>query len=88
MLNREGKKNNCLSALLAAYCGSAVRENVPGGSLPVTDTAYTPGLKLPVGQQWNTNIYTHFMADNIENDLGRFLTVCKWNMTLIDIKLC
>lgn len=53
---------------LATNCGSAV--NVPGGSLPVTDTAYTPGLKLPVRQQWNTNMYTHFMTDNIGNDLG------------------
>lgn len=33
-----------------------IRYSVPGGSLPVTDTAYTPGLKLPKERE-----QTHFM---------------------------
>lgn len=30
-----------------------IDSNVPGGSLPVTDTAYTPGLKVPGKQDFN-----------------------------------
>lgn len=44
MFSRFGNKTNgeCVAWV------SADQYSIPGGSLPVTETAYTPGLKLPV----------------------------------------
>lgn len=57
-LSREAipiKKKNQQHVYFLSMCDwlhieAVVRYSVPGGSLPVTDTAYTPGLKLPTGE--------------------------------------
>lgn len=37
---------------------SRPQDPVPGGSRPVTDTAYTPGLKLPTKRERGDEIIT------------------------------